>query len=80
MKIFSALISCVTVILSSCSPYFYAPNKGNVPNLREKNDLRFDAGLGGGFIMKGIDVQAAYPITSHVGIMVNGALTKGKCY
>ena len=75
MKIYSAFISCATALLFGCSPYYYAPNKGNVPNLREKNDLRLDAGFGGGFIMKGTDVQAAYAVTSHFGVMVNGAFT-----
>ena len=78
MKIYYTIISCATSLLCSCSPYYYAPNKGNIPNLRSKNDLRFDAGLGGGFIMKGADIQAAYAVTSHFGAMVNGALTKGK--
>ncbi|MCF0058861.1 hypothetical protein [Dyadobacter sp. CY356] len=75
MKIISALTACATVMLCSCSPYYYSPNKGNIPNIREKNDIRLDAGLGGGLVMRGADVQLAYAPLNHVGIMVNGALT-----
>ncbi|MCF2444495.1 hypothetical protein L0657_11055 [Dyadobacter sp. CY345] len=75
MKLTSTLIFCATALLSGCSPYYYSPNKVNIPNLRERNDMRLDAGFGGGWIMKGADLQAAYAITSHVGIMANGALT-----
>lgn len=75
MKISSTLILCTTALLCGCSPYYYSPNKVNIPNLRERNDMRVDAGFGGGWIMKGADLQAAYAITSHVGIMANCALT-----
>ncbi|MEO6684880.1 MAG: hypothetical protein ABIN24_02905 [Dyadobacter sp.] len=75
MKIITTLMCCATVMLCSCSPYYYSPNKGNVPNIREKNDIRLDAGLGGGFVMRGADVQLSYAPLSHVGIMVNGALS-----
>lgn len=75
MKIITTLIGCATVMLYSCSPYYYSPNKGNIPNIRERNDIRLDAGLGGGFVMRGADVQMAYAPLNHVGIMVNGAVT-----
>ena len=75
MKIITTLIACATVMLSSCSPYYYSPNKGNIPNIREKNDIRLDAGLSGGFVMRGADVQLAYSPLNHLGIMVNGALS-----
>lgn len=76
MKIITTLIGCTTIMLYSCSPYYYSPNKGNVPNIREKNDIRLDAGLSGGFVMRGADVQFAYAPLAHVGVMVNGAFTK----
>lgn len=75
MKIITTLIGCATVMLCSCSPYYYSPNKGNVPNIRERNDIRLDAGLGGGLVMRGADMQLAYAPLNHIGIMVNGALT-----
>ncbi|GLU53119.1 hypothetical protein Dfri01_25800 [Dyadobacter frigoris] len=76
MKIITTLIGCATVMLYSCSPYYYSPNKGNVPNIRERNDIRLDAGLSGGFVMRGADVQFAYAPLAHVGVMVNGAFSK----
>lgn len=75
MKKYATLIVCLAVICQGCSSYYYTPNKANVPNLREQGDLRLDAGAGGGWVMKGVDVQTAYAVSSHLGLMVNGALT-----
>lgn len=78
MKIFTRMIVCLSVLTSGCSPYYYAPNKGNVPNLRERNDMRVDAGFGGGWVTKGADLQTAYALGSHIGIMANGAVTNSR--
>jgi hypothetical protein len=76
MKISTILIFCTTFLLYNCSPYYYAPNKANVPNIREQNDIRLDAGLGGGLVMHGADIQFAYAPLPHFGIMVNSAFTE----
>jgi hypothetical protein len=78
MKKITTLVACTMIVLYGCSPYYYAPNKGNVPNMRERNDIRLDAGLGGGLVMNGADIQFAYAPLSHFGMMVNGALTTSK--
>jgi len=75
MKISTIVISCTAIFLYNCSPYYYAPNKANVPNIREQNDIRLDAGLGGGLVMRGADVQFAYAPLPHFGVMVNSAFT-----
>lgn len=78
MKNFTRVILCLSVLMYGCSPYYYAPNKSNVPNLRERNDMRVDAGFGGGWVMRGADLQTAYALGSHIGIMANGAVTNSR--
>ena len=60
------------VIISSCSTprYSYAPARVNVPMLQEKNELQVDGSIS---VLKGYDASAAYAITPHVGIMLNGS-------
>ncbi|MBS1600513.1 MAG: hypothetical protein JST75_19965 [Bacteroidetes bacterium] len=67
----------VLIACSSCSHYYYVPNSPNVPVLREKNDMRISAGYSGGETFEGAELQFAYAVAPHVGIMVNG-LTGGK--
>ncbi|TKT92003.1 hypothetical protein [Dyadobacter frigoris] len=80
MKIITTLIGCATLMLCSCSPYYYAPNKGNIPNMREKNDVRIDAGFSVGLVSAGADLQFAYAPIDHLGVMVNGAFSKTQNY
>lgn len=80
MKIITAIIGCTTVMLCSCSPYYYAPNKANIPNMREKNDLRIDAGFSVGLVSAGGDLQFAYAPIKHLGVMVNSAFSKTQNY
>jgi len=40
--------------------------------------MRFEGGFGGGWVSKGVDLQTAYAVTSHIGVMVNGALTNSR--
>jgi hypothetical protein len=78
MKNFTRIIMFLSGLAYGCSPYYYAPNKANVPNLREKHDMRIDAGFGGGWVMRGADVQTAYALGSHMGVMVNGVVTNSR--
>ena len=78
MKTSQLIFVLCVLLLSSCNRYYYSPNKVNIAGLREKNDLRIDAGLGGGWSMIGADVQTAYAIDENIGIMVNGSVTQNR--
>jgi len=75
-KTFFTLIPAL-ILFSSCAHYYYAPNTANVPLLKEKNDMRINAGFSGGDEFEGGDLQFAYAVSPHVGVMVNG-LVGGK--
>lgn len=64
--------------LSSCDRYFYAPNKVNIPGLREQGDLNIEAGFSGGFLSEGVELQTSYAIAPSLGIMVNGHLNRSQ--
>jgi hypothetical protein len=58
------------LVLTGCAPVYYVPNVQNVPMLQGKGDGTFAvhaANLGG-------DIQGAYAVAEHVGIMVNAAV------
>ncbi len=76
MKTSSLLSLCTLLLLSSCNHYFYAPNKVNVPGLRNAGDMRVEGGIGGGVITQNVELQAAYALAPFLGIMVNGALNR----
>jgi hypothetical protein len=56
--------------LASCAPS-YLPNNANMPLLAEKQDYAIGANLqlGAGL---GPEVQAAYALTNHIGLVANG--------
>jgi hypothetical protein len=66
------------LLLSGCNRYYYAPNKANIPSLREKNDMRVEGGFGNGVMMEGADLQASYAVSKNIGIMVNGAVNQNQ--
>jgi hypothetical protein len=66
------------LLLSGCNRYYYAPNKANIPSLREKNDMRVEGGVGSGVMMEGADLQASYAVSKNIGIMVNGAVNQNQ--
>ena len=57
------LISILALSVASCK-IMYIPNSQNVPMMEEKGDLKVDIGTK--------DLQVAFGLTDHVGIMVNG--------
>jgi len=71
MKILKKLlfITLVLIILSSCK-IMYIPNTQNVPMLEEKGDIKLEIG--------NKDLQLAYGVTDHLGIMVNGYYNKNE--
>jgi hypothetical protein len=64
---FIILTIALFVFMTSCH-IMYVPNTQNVPLLEEKNDLKLEIGTK--------DLQVAYGITDHVGLMVNGYYNK----
>lgn len=48
--------------------------------MREKNDVRIDAGFSVGLISGGADLQFAYAPIEHLGVMINGAFSKTQNY
>ncbi|MGB7220607.1 MAG: hypothetical protein WBD07_17545 [Vicinamibacterales bacterium] len=60
------------LVLAGCSPVYYVPNAHNVPMLQGKGDGTFGvhaASFGG-------EVQGAFAIAEHIGVMVNVAAMK----
>lgn len=56
------------IYFNSCAP-LYVPNVVNAPMLSEKNDINASLHFG----LSGTDVQSAFALTDHIGIMVNGS-------
>lgn len=72
-------VSFIALLLfTSCDRYFYAPNKVNVPGLRQAGDMRIEGGIGGGFIAENAELQASYAIAPFLGIMANGAFNRNQ--
>lgn len=79
-------LACCTVFASCYTPrYMYSPNATNVPNLTAKGDSKLavyysvgNKGSRGGvaderkqFRNHGLDLQGAYAVSNHVGLLVN---------
>jgi hypothetical protein len=61
------LFAALVLSLSSCK-IMYVPNSQNVPLLEEKGDIKANLGAK--------DLQVAYGITDHFGVMANGYYNK----
>jgi hypothetical protein len=61
-------LSGVVIYLTSCAPA-YVPNTLNSPLLSNKGEVQL--GINGG--LSGFDPEAAYAITDHLGVMLNGS-------
>ena len=60
------------LLFSSCGSVYYAPNTHNVPLFQEKGDAKISAGISAGEdVERAFELQSAYAITDHVGIMAN---------
>jgi hypothetical protein len=60
------------LLLSSCGSVYYAPNTQNVTLFQEKGDAKLSVGISTGEdVQKAFELQSAYAITDHVGIMAN---------
>lgn len=56
------------LLLSSCATVYF-PNAHNAPMFSKKGEFQSSATVGVGFTA---DVQTAYAVSNHVGVMVNG--------
>jgi hypothetical protein len=65
------IIPLLILCLTGCTHYYYAPNAANIPLFKEKNAFKGKAGYGGGNNYHGGDIQVAYSVGSHIGLMFN---------
>ncbi|HNQ82029.1 MAG TPA: hypothetical protein PLW31_11145 [Bacteroidales bacterium] len=64
-------ILIITILLPCCIPCYYTPNVQNVPLFNSRNQANFTAGYRFGTYSRGWDIQSAYSITDHIGVMGN---------
>jgi len=69
--------SIFTVLLCSCTHYYYVPNVQNVPLFRETNEFKFSGSVGGGDESTCIEGQLAYALSGNIGIMTNFMYASG---
>lgn len=55
----------------ACTHIYYHPNMQNVPMLREKGDIRANAALSQGNEVVAVELQGAYAVKEHTGLMLN---------
>jgi hypothetical protein len=58
-------------ILIGCAHYYYVPNVQNVPLFKQKNEYRLSVISGFGESSFSKEIEAAYSITNHFGVMAN---------
>jgi hypothetical protein len=77
-RIILLLVLLVVIFLNGCSHYYYVANVQNVPLFKEKNEYRITAAYGGGDVDESsfYELQGAYSVTNHIGIMSNFMYTK----
>lgn len=76
LKIIGCLI--LPVLLNACVTCTYAPNAQNVPLFKEKNDANVSTAFRFGLLAIGCDLQGAYAITDHLGVMANYSYFTGR--
>jgi hypothetical protein len=72
-RIILLLVLLVVVFLNGCGHYYYVTNVQNVPLFKEKNEYRITAAYGGGDVYESssYELQGAYSVTNHIGIISN---------
>jgi hypothetical protein len=63
------------ILITSCSPYFYAPNTPQTPLFREKGETQISGHYGGGKASESFQLQMAAAIDSHLAVL--SSLYKG---
>ena len=61
------LLSVITIL--GCAPEFYSPNRVNIPELKNKKDIRVSFAKG----YLGFEAQMAYALTNNIGLISNYA-------
>jgi hypothetical protein len=69
-RIYSILSLFGLLALNACSPKYYVPNTQNVPLLSKRGDLNLSAAGN----TNQVEVQGAFALTQHIGLMANGVL------
>lgn len=77
MKRWPAALFSLMVLTTGCSHYYYAPNMQNVPLFHEKNEVRATVAATTSDELNGTELQAAYSLTDHIGIMANFMTVNG---
>lgn len=76
-KLTTIFFVAVLLSISSCTHYYYVPNVQHVPLFKEKNEARLSLSFGGGEESTCTEVQAAYSVTGHIGVMTNFMAASG---
>jgi hypothetical protein len=63
-------------LLFGCTHYYYVPNVQNVPLFKQNNEYRLSIISGFGESSFSKEIQAAYSVTNHFGVMANIISTK----
>ena len=77
MKKLNTATFLLSVLLSSCTHYYYVPNVQNVPLFREKNEFRLSGACGFGDYSKCAEFQVAFSLTDHIAMMTDFMSAKG---
>ncbi|MBD0259768.1 MAG: hypothetical protein ICV83_28965 [Cytophagales bacterium] len=67
----------VLLLLGSCSHKFYAPNTHAVPLFQQQGEVRASGMLWTGTEVNGVELQGAYALTNHLGMVVNVIAARG---
>jgi hypothetical protein len=78
------MIKAITIVLvltiNSCTHSYYIAKGPNVPLFTEKNEFHGSISVGGGEMSSSTDVQAAYAISGHFGVMADFMSSSGNNY
>ena len=64
-------ILCLSVLLCSCSHYYYVSNVQNVPLFKAKKEYRISGSVGAGDYSSSVEAQVAVSVTEKMAIMAN---------
>lgn len=65
------IILLLAFLIVGCMPCYYTPNVQNVPMFNARNQANATVGYRFGLYSRGWDIQSAYSLTDHIGIMAN---------
>ncbi len=72
-----SMLFVLAILVCSCTHVYYSPNSSNVPLFKEKGESRINGyySLGATITddIKGAEIQAAYAVSNHFGVIFNTA-------